>query len=365
VRWRWLPYLLLLLLPLLVAACGESSHEKEQKAKTQARATIAKNAHLLAPPRPTATMLAVGCAEPAQPLKLYMGACVAVKYGKPAETKETVQVGSFGAKGLDVSVYQGLPEWSTAHGHGVQFVWNQSSDGFGPDWNFVANWVSERRFGIVPGAYIFLRPGAGYSEGRYLGQRILAARRSSGGNELPPLIDSEVNGAYEQTSSAERGVKSVLGNVTVATYTSPGLWGGCCRGGTELDAAIWGTGGYAFGGWPTYVAQQYCGTCSFPGVGGEVDLQVDHGVLEHVVPPKPRCRRCELEAKRKQLFALYAERVHIRSAINRVRVTLRTHHCLVKHPRKACRELAAHGRELHRRGDSVNARIQQLHREGV
>jgi hypothetical protein len=278
-----------------------------------------------------------------------MGQCVQQRFGFRGPQRALA-----GARGLDIANYQGTPDWRTAKAHGLRFVWGQSSDGSFADWNFAVNWQRERALGIPHGAYIFLRPGCGYCQGQYLAHRIHAVGGQDS-NALPPLIDAEVTGAYEQTANAAAGIHSVLGNIPVATYTSPGLWAGCCRDGTLLDAAIWGQNGYSFGGWPGFVAQQFCGLhCHFPGVSGEVDLQVDHGLLG-LLHPTPPCRgACERAAKKRALYRAYIYR-------GELRYLLRIHRCRVIHGRRAyhaCPTWGAHGR-------AVNRRINQLHREGI
>ncbi len=330
--------LLLFVLAGLLAGCGASKH-------------------------PAPRVNAPACA-PAVPAR--MGLCIERRYGAVAPALK--RVGFQRANGLDISTYQGSPDFATAHANGIRFTWNQSNDGLGfYDPNFIANWCAEKRHGIIPGAYIFER-GNGYSEGQLLARRILAARSAcGGGSELPPLLDAEVSGAYEATASAAAGVRSILGNVRVAAYTSPGLWAGCCRDATVLDEAIWWSGGgYNFGGWPGWVAQQFCGTCYFPGVGGQVDLQSDHGVLALVKPPcAGACERAALKAR---LYRDYRQRNALRGAIRGVRAQLALHKCRTRHGRHAyrrCPDLKRKGDAYHRRGAAVNRDITYLRRRGV
>jgi hypothetical protein len=264
-------------------------------------------------------------------------------------------------QGLDISLYQEIPDWRTVREQGTLFVWNQAFDGGSNDWNFYENWKLEREHGITPGGYAFLRPGCGFCQGARLGEDIRRAGRAGG--ELPPLLDAEVPGAYEIVSEAADGVRSVLGaNTLVATYTSPGLWEGCCRDHTALDAAVWFQPAYAFGGWPTWIAQQFCGFhCYLSGINGEVDLQSDHGVLALIHPCNEACQRHELAIR---LHRLERQVKAIRHDINVTRVRIRmlhnlliVHHCRRVHGRHAyrgCKKLAVEGRVAHRHGDGLH-----------
>lgn len=266
-----------------------------------------------------------------------MGVCVEHRFGAVPLTSVPS-----GARGVDISVYQGYPSWGVARANGLRFVYNQAGDGaFYHDPNFAVNTARERGLGILNGAYLFLRPGSAFAQASSLVSRIRAAG-GIGRLSLPPVLDAEVPGAYGNLCAAAGRIRSLL-HTAVLTYVSPGLWPGGAICGTGLWAAIWGGRGYAFGGWSTWLLQQVSGSGRFAGVSGSVDLDVDHGLLARAKPVPPT--RAELH---RELLRDYGYRRSLRGVI----------------ARKGCRKLHPHSRRCEvwrRHGAQVNKRIRVLH----
>src|ERR1700680_5005522 len=231
VTMRRLALLLLPLLLLVAAGCAPSS-----------------------PPHPVVTTTPAPVVTCAPTVPAHMGACVAQRFGLSQRL-----TAPYGARGIDNSVYQSLPNWRLVKDHGLRFTYGQTGDGAGfRDWNFAANWRPEKALGIPHGAYLFLRPGSAYAQADALANSILAA----GGMDrtaLPPALDAEVPGAYQVVCSAATRLRARL-HTAVVVYTSPGLWWGGPTCGTLSWPAEWGSSGYSFGGWAGYVAQQYSGS---------------------------------------------------------------------------------------------------------
>lgn len=209
----------------------------------------------------------------------HMGVCVQQRFGS---TKPT---GGFGALGIDISTYQGSPDFAYLHRNGLRFAINQTGDGEGfRDYNFASNVRRERAAGVVPGSYHFMRPGCGSCQADAM---IAVIDQVGQQGMLPPALDVEVPGSYSTVCSAAARLKERL-HTDVLVYTSPGLSQVQASCGTKLWAAEWGSSGYAFPPWSSYVAQQTCGTCGIGGVSGEVDIDRDHGLLGSSPPaPKP------------------------------------------------------------------------------
>jgi hypothetical protein len=295
-----------------------------------------------------------------------MGECVQQRFG----FSRPQRAAPGGAQGLDIANFQGFPDLAAAKRAGLRFLIGQSNDGASfVDFNFVTNWIRARRLGIPHGAYVFARPGCASCQAALLARQV---RRAGGmdANALPPTIDAEVPGAYCNVAPIASWLRRDLHVSRVLTYTSPGLWAcGSSNGGTLLWAAIWGQSAFAFSGWSRFYVQQYCGVrCHFPGVSGEVDRDVDHGVLAllHVGPP---CRRaCQRGRARRQLAA--HERI-LRDTLTRRRVlrrVLASYGCrrrvhVHQHLGPRCRRWFAEGRAGHRTERHERKWIAQLRRE--
>src|SRR5579871_2192017 len=61
--------------------------------------------------------------------------------------------------GIDVSSYQGQPNWGSVHGAGIVFAWAKATEGtYGIDGDFTYNEGNGKAAGIYLGAYHFARP---------------------------------------------------------------------------------------------------------------------------------------------------------------------------------------------------------------
>lgn len=207
-----------------------------------------------------------------------------------------------GPQGVDVSAYQGAVHWSQARRAGLRFAYVQYGDGTSyRDPLFRTNVAELRALRIPWGAYLFLRPGNGTTQGRALG---LAERAQLGEHALPPAIDAEVPGAYEEVCAAIRAVRAADGWGDVVVYTAPGLWpvgfSSCTLSlwvadyGTLFPSLPWG--------WGSYVLWQY-EEGRFIGVSGAVDRDLAHGILSlsygrTVELPRVEAQRATLRAQR-------------------------------------------------------------------
>lgn len=217
------------------------------------------HAKLTAPSNPAAN-----CTHPRLDGIHEMGSCIAKHFGISAPLG-----GSFGSRGIDISVYQGHPSFCYARSHGLRFVWQQSNDGGHADSNFISNTREAHSCHVATGTYIFVEAG------NPIGQAYLAVRemRAAGiSQDLPVALDVEVHGSYYNVPAMASYLRAR--GYGVVTYTAPGLWPDASCAGTELWAAEWGTHGYRFSCFARLIAQQTCGTCYLAGVSGQVDLDV-------------------------------------------------------------------------------------------
>lgn len=182
--------------------------------------------------------------------------------------------------GIDVSYYQETIDWKRVQSAGIQFAFIRLADGATlRDPRFATNWAEARRAGVVRGAYQYFRPDQSVTAQAEL---MIAAMRSRERNDLPPVLDIEVDGGLAASVVAERAaawidqVRTRLG-VEPIVYTGSDLW----RAG----------GGEPLGSQPLWLAHYTAQTCpnlpapwerwtfwqhtdrgAVPGIEGPVDL---------------------------------------------------------------------------------------------
>ena len=240
-------------------------------------------------------------------------------------------------QGVDVSQWQGYPEWGVAKRSGLKFVYNQASYGVNREPAFATNTIRERADHIAHGAYVYVYPGC--SNPATVASVLVGAIKEAGGfDSLPPAIDQENDGCYSFSTAISawdcqlaNDIRHDDGWSEVLLYTSPGLWPGGTNCGDYLWLADWG--GFRLpSSWSSAIAQQYCGNgCTFPGVSGFVDRDVSLGLLaigRQPVKPKPTPTTLKRE--------LYAD-YKVRNEVESLQVK---HHCLTKptpaNYRRAC-----------------------------
>lgn len=190
-------------------------------------------------------------------------------------------------EGIDVSHYQGSPNWTKVQNAGIHFVFAKASEArTWRDPNYAANKKAAEALAIPFGAYHFARPGSGSGDAVAQADNFLAAA-SLVGNNLAPVLDLEVSGGLgvtkltRWTKSWLNEVQAKLG-VKATIYTSPAFWKTYMGNSTwfadngyRLWIANWGVsqprvpannwGGH---GW-TFWQYDNCG--SVPGITGCVD----------------------------------------------------------------------------------------------
>src|SRR4051812_37774275 len=102
--------------------------------------------------------------------------------------------------GIDVSYYQDTIDWQRVRRAGIQFAFIRLSDGATlRDSMFATNWAESKRAGVVRGAYQYFRPDQSIAAQADL---MIAAMRDRGPDDLPPVIDIEVDGGLDAASVA-------------------------------------------------------------------------------------------------------------------------------------------------------------------
>jgi len=191
-------------------------------------------------------------------------------------------------KGIDVSHYQGVIDWSAVSKSGIEFAFIKSTDGVAKtDPMFCRNWQAARDNGIRRGAYHFFRA---EQDPERQAQLFLAMLKGEWG-ELPPVLDFELSGGVSNEEGLSRA-KTWMIEVKEATglkpilYTGPAFWRS-----TMKDACN-------FGNFPLWIAHytaapepslprawnrwafwQHSEKGTVPGINGPVDLDLFNGNL--------------------------------------------------------------------------------------
>jgi GH25 family lysozyme M1 (1,4-beta-N-acetylmuramidase) len=144
----------------------------------------------------------------------------------PASLVEQARTATAYLRGVDVSKYQGKPDWSAAAAAGVRFAFCKATQGIRTvDASFAANWAGTKAAGIRRGAYHYWEQKA---SPRAQAALLANTLHQAGGllpEDFPPALDvegvrvlpaSEINERLEETV---RAVEELLG-VTPLLYTS-------------------------------------------------------------------------------------------------------------------------------------------------
>jgi lysozyme len=188
--------------------------------------------------------------------------------------------------GIDVSYYQQTIDWPRVKTAGIQFAFIRLSDGATlKDPMFATNWVEARRAGILRGAYQYFRPDQNVAAQADL---MIAAMRGRAADDLPPVIDVEVDAGLGAAVVAERAaawiarVRAGLG-VEPIVYTGSDLWR--ARGADPLGSQPLWIAHYTQGcptlpaAWDRWTFWQHTDHGAVPGIEGAVDLDRFSGTL--------------------------------------------------------------------------------------
>ncbi len=192
-------------------------------------------------------------------------------------------------EGIDVSYYQGQPDWDAVAADGVAFAITRVNDGGFMDPEFDTNWSAIRQAGLIRGAYQYFNPGEDAEE-----QAMIFIDRVGelGPGDLPGVIDVEsTDGLPAATVAAS--VSTWLDLVEAGTgrkpmiYTGSYFWNDNVASDAFSDHALW-IAHYtnncpnlptAWGNWTMW---QYSSTGSVAGISGNVDTNIFNGNIEEL-----------------------------------------------------------------------------------
>jgi len=197
---------------------------------------------------------------------------------RPAEPPPDCDVGD-AVPGIDVSYYQETIDWRRVRRAGIRFAFIRVSDGAAlRDSTFDTNWAEARRAGVQRGAYQFFRP---EQSATAQADVMIAAMRHRRRDDLPPVLDLEVDGGLPLpavVAAATAWVDRVRGALGVEpiVYSNPDFWRN--GGGDPLAAQPLWLAHYTRAcptvpaPWTAWTFWQYTDRGQVPGINGNVDL---------------------------------------------------------------------------------------------
>lgn len=194
---------------------------------------------------------------------------------KPGATSER-------ARGIDVSGYQPVVDWTAVAGSGVSFAFIKCTEATAfRDRSFAQHWPDAKRAQLLRGAYHFFRPKL---DPVLQAQHFLSFLSDPG--ELPPVLDVEVSDGVPSTKLVA-GVRAWVSVVSARVgrpliYTSPGFWGSLPNSEevaaiTDLWVGAWTTSvPSGLGGWPKWTFWQHTNHAQVPGIQAPNGLDADY-----------------------------------------------------------------------------------------
>ncbi len=220
-------------------------------------------------------VVAVGCGEPVpEPGERVSEAALAAVVC-PADDE---------LEGIDVSYYQGQPNWESVAGAGVRFAITRVNHGSFMDPEFDRNWAAIRDHGMIRGAYQYFDPG-GDPEAQAL--TFIDKVGLLGPGDLPGVIDVESTDGLGPAAIAAN-VATWLELVEAGTgrkpiiYTGSYFWDDNVQTDAFVDHPLW-IAHYTNACpnlptvWANWALWQYSSTGSVAGIDGNVDTNVFNG----------------------------------------------------------------------------------------
>jgi lysozyme len=188
--------------------------------------------------------------------------------------------------GIDVSYYQGQPNWPAVAQDGVRFAITRVNHGDFMDPEFDTNWAAIKEVGMLRGAYQYFDPGGDpVAQAQTLIDRVGVLEPG----DLPPVIDVESTdglGADAIAANVRTWVDLVEGALgrRPFIYTGSYFWNDNVVTDEFSDHPLW-IAHYTTGCpnlptvWNNWAMWQYSSTGSVAGISGNVDLNFFNGSM--------------------------------------------------------------------------------------
>jgi lysozyme len=110
-------------------------------------------------------------------------------------------------RGVDLSAYQGEIDWKVLANQNIDFAFIKATEGNDyVDSQFEKNWEESQKTELKIGAYLFMNyDSTGKVQANHYYNTVGSLK-----NQLPPVIDLELYGKYEETPLTEKEVKVIL-----------------------------------------------------------------------------------------------------------------------------------------------------------
>jgi lysozyme len=182
--------------------------------------------------------------------------------------------------GIDVSYYQGKPDWKQVAASGVKFAIARINDGGFIDPEFDRNWKTIREVGMVRGSYQFFR-----STKDPIMQADLVINKIGKlePGDLPPVLDVELTDGADANTMATK-IQQWVAHVEKAikrrpiVYTGSYFWNGNVKSTAFADYPLW-IAHYTSekcpnlpSAWKAWAMWQYSSTGKVAGISGNVDM---------------------------------------------------------------------------------------------
>ncbi|HTB06944.1 MAG TPA: GH25 family lysozyme [Bacteroidia bacterium] len=199
--------------------------------------------------------------------------------------------------GVDVSSYQGTPNWTQVKADGITFAYAKATEGVTiKDADFVYNETNGKSAGLVMGAYHFAHPetNTATAEANYF---LSVAKPYIKSCCLPPALDMEdppsgpTLSSYFTPAQLTAWAETWMQIVYDSTGVKPVLYSDGSYAGSMYQSSITGYGGLwmadpdgnsstppaTTGVWPTWIFKQWSFTATYTGISGQVDADVFNG----------------------------------------------------------------------------------------
>jgi GH25 family lysozyme M1 (1,4-beta-N-acetylmuramidase) len=204
------------------------------------------------------------------------------------------------ALGVDVSSYQGSPNWSSVYSSGRTFAWAKATEGLTfNDTSFSYNAANASSGNVILGAYHFARYDLGHAAADEAAHFESVAASVLKPGYLAPALDVEHTTTMSNTSLST-WVNTFNQKVLTDTGAKPLVYTYASFAASHFNSSVtqwdlWmadyngqapGTGAPSTSPWSTWAFWQYGSGGTVSGISGNVDVDVANGTITGTVIPK-------------------------------------------------------------------------------
>ena len=193
-------------------------------------------------------------------------------------------------RGIDISRYQGSPDWSAVKGDGIEFVIISTGDGKGTNPLWTSQAQGAQAVGIEVSLYHFLRFGVPPVEQAALMQSRWSEALANGIHPKRYWLDvedTETKGTLDRVSWLKE-IEAGISGIPSGVYTARWYWPEYMGNTAEFSHLLLWDAGYvpteptadgrpvSYGGWTEAAIWQWSSTGVVAGISGHVDMNVSY-----------------------------------------------------------------------------------------